>query len=149
MDTNKRFWSKVDIRGADDCWEWKAFRDQEGYGQFYLENRTIKAPRAAYRLAIGEIPSGEEVCHTCDNPPCCNPNHLFLGAHRDNMDDMMAKGRQNQGDRHGMARLNCETVAAIRWLYHTGESKRDLARRFGVDRATILRVVRNNLWTHC
>ncbi len=88
-----RFWSKVAIRGIDDCWEWRAGRRPSGYGMFAHEGKIWGAHRFAFTLMIGEIPEGKFVCHTCDNPPCCNPGHLVPGTARENAHDAAAKHR--------------------------------------------------------
>lgn len=85
----QRFWSKVDRRGPDECWPWLAAKSATRYGVF---DKT-RAHRVAYALTHGLIPEGRIVCHRCDNPPCCNPAHLWLGTPKDNTADMVAKGR--------------------------------------------------------
>ena len=96
----ERFWAKVDKSG--DCWLWTASKTKEGYGYFRFDGAMRKAHRMSWLLTNGEIPEGMLVCHTCDNPSCVNPKHLWLGTNRDNMDDMNAKGR------HGFAqRTHC------------------------------------------
>ncbi len=99
----ERFWQKVDVRGPDDCWEWKAGRDAQGYGKFWLNDlgRSVHAQRVAWMLAHGELPLETMTCHTCDWPCCCDPAHLFQGTARDNHRDMCRKGRIARGDRHG------------------------------------------------
>ncbi len=104
------FWTWVGIGDPDECWEWTRMRRQgtHPYGLLYVNNRQRRAHRIAWELANGPIPDGIEVCHRCDNPPCCNPAHLFLGTQRDNMDDCVAKGRhisqnpepRSRGDDH-------------------------------------------------
>lgn len=91
---SERFWEKVDILGKDDCWNWTACKNSDGYGEIRMYPSKDKAHRIAYKLTHGEIIDGMEVCHKCDNPSCCNPKHLFLGTHRDNILDMYAKGRR-------------------------------------------------------
>lgn len=89
-----RFWEKVDIRGDDECWPWLGVLRGTGkmaYGVFHGPERV--ASRAAWTFTWGAIDAGMGVLHRCDNPPCCNPNHLFLGTQADNMRDMAAKGR--------------------------------------------------------
>jgi hypothetical protein len=87
-----RFWSKVDKSG--ECWVWTAKAlCENGYGRFYVGKKPLRAHRYSWELANGPITDGLFVCHRCDNPPCVNPAHLFLGTHQDNMQDMVAKGR--------------------------------------------------------
>lgn len=94
----KRFWDKVDIKGPDDCWEWQRSLNNGGYGRSHFNGKQIKAHRLSFLLTHHEIPEGMLVLHKCDNPKCVNPDHLFLGTHYDNMQDMKAKGRaRNQG----------------------------------------------------
>lgn len=87
------FWSQVKQGAPDECWEWQGRRNDDGYGQIRLGN-TYRAHRIAYKLAYGSIPDSLWVLHRCDNPPCCNPAHLFLGTVLDNNRDAAAKGRR-------------------------------------------------------
>jgi hypothetical protein len=99
-----RFWSNVDKSG--DCWIWTASKQTAGYGQF----RRRGAHRVVWEFTFGPIPAGMFVCHRCDVRTCVNPDHLFLGSHKDNMLDMAQKGRAARGDKNG-ARLHPETHA--------------------------------------
>jgi hypothetical protein len=95
-----RIWGKIDQRGPEDCWEWK-FRNPSPvprYGRVTIGGRSpnrkrILAHRAVWILTHGALPVELDVLHRCDNPPCCNPAHLFVGTHRDNMKDRQEKGR--------------------------------------------------------
>lgn len=93
-----RYWSRVVRTGEGECWSWDGSTSR-GYGQLSSPrgrgNAPVKAHRVSYEMHYGPIPTGMEVCHRCDNPPCSNPEHLFLGTHADNMRDMGAKGRVN------------------------------------------------------
>lgn len=138
----ERFWEKVDVRGPDECWNWIRCKMPYGYGKFGINNKTQMAHRVSYELANGPIPKGLFVCHTCDNPRCVNPAHLFVGTHADNMRDMTGKRRQTIGERNAMAKLTSAEVAEIRsrCVGHRGEQVR-IAREFGVSNSTICNIV--------
>lgn len=94
-----RFWCKV--RKTAGCWFWIAARFQQGYGVFQDEGKALRAHRVSWEMAHGKIPAGMHVLHTCDNPSCVRPDHLFIGTNADNMRDRDSKGRQAKGERHG------------------------------------------------
>lgn len=103
----QRFWAKVNK--TEGCWLWTASRTHEGYGMFSIQGRRHYAQRVAWMLTYGLIPEGMLVLHRCDNPPCCRPDHLFLGTHADNMADMATKGRhaaKGRSDATWLGRLN-------------------------------------------
>lgn len=105
------FWNRLGVGTVPDgCEPWTGCRSAAGYGIIQREGRTMRAHRVAWALAYGPIPDGLNVLHRCDNPPCCNPTHLWLGTHADNMRDRGAKGRTASGDRSG-ARLHPDGLA--------------------------------------
>jgi hypothetical protein len=149
-----RFWSRVDKSG--DCWVWTAATTNGGYGVIRDTGRNgkiIRAHRLSWELHNGPIPAGIEVCHRCDNPPCVNPAHLFLGTHQDNVTDTVNKGRASgggpRGSLHHQAKLTEAQVLDIRAVYAAGAaSQRQLARKYNVDRGTIQHIVKRMVWTH-
>lgn len=94
---SKRFWERIIRRGDNECWGWSGSCQEWGYGQLWDsdKNRNIGAHRVSYEIHFGPIPVGMFVCHHCDNPPCCNPKHLFLGTTQDNTADCVSKGRHH------------------------------------------------------
>jgi hypothetical protein len=147
-----RFWAKVDITPG--CWEWTAFR-KNNYGRIILptgrkRGQVVYAHRLSWELRNGPIPDGLFVCHKCDNPPCVNPDHLFLGSNDDNMADMHAKGRGVQpcGAEHGRALFTDEQVREIRARRASGEIARTIAQDFACSVATIRDLAKRRTWRH-
>lgn len=140
-----RFWAKV--AKGDGCWEWTGARNSvSGYGSFGLDRETmVYAHRMAWELTNGPIPEGLFVCHSCDNRPCVRPDHLFLGTHSDNMQDMVAKGRAPKDKPSQRGVLNPQaklTAAQVRDIRASAEPHTVLAPRYGVT-ATLIRAIRN------
>jgi hypothetical protein len=130
-----RFWRKV--QKGTGCWLWMAGRDSWGYGVFWMGGRQCRANRVCFELTSGPIPEGKQVLHRCDNPQCVNPEHLFLGTNRDNVDDKVAKGRQPRGETNGRAKLSDEQAAEIGRRRRAGECATALAREFGVSQQRV------------
>lgn len=140
-----RFIKNIEL-DANGCWNWVGKSKFEGgYGCIHLLGHRTGAHRAAWMLYRGAIPSGMCVCHSCDNPNCCNPEHLFLGTHADNMKDRNKKGRARGGSSKGMenpmAKLSDDDIRLIKISYRTGTTQRSLAADFGVTQGHISGVI--------
>lgn len=148
MDVKLRFLKYV--RVTDRCWEWIGCTNGNGYGTFSYLGKNRLAHRVSYIIHIGDIPTGKDVCHTCDNIVCVRPDHFFVGTNGDNTHDMMAKGRARflRGEAHGNSKLNDNKVRNIRDQYARGESMAALARHYMVTPTTIRNVVLNKQWCH-
>ena len=145
----ERFWSKVDKRSIEECWEWQACVGPLGYGNLRVSGRTEGAHRVAFRIAYGDIPHGMYVCHTCDNRSCVNPAHLFLSDHRGNQRDKVNKGRQCKGSQHGRAKLTETQVIRMREQYAQGSrSMQSLATEYGIHSSTVSQIVNRQRWKH-
>jgi hypothetical protein len=138
-----RFDAKYIPEPNSGCWLWTGQIVRFGYGLIKNQNRRPRmAHRVSYELHRGHIPDGLLVCHRCDNPPCVNPAHLFLGTYADNNRDCQKKGRNTRGERHAGAKLTTDEVRSIRRMYAAGTSQAQLAREFGTSPATIWRIIK-------
>jgi hypothetical protein len=132
------------------CWIWQRARSKAGYGQLSVGGKVRYAHVLSFECFVGERPSGAEVCHRCDNPPCINPDHLFAGSHHQNMLDATAKGRMGprvpaKGERCGSAKLTESDVLAIRRAVGTTIA---IGRQYGVDRTLVGKIRRKEIWGH-
>lgn len=157
-----RFWAKVDK--SEGCWIWTGATLRRGYGAFQLNGRACRAHRVAYEMAYGSIPSGLFVCHSCDNPACVRPDHLWLGSAKDNTQDCIAKGRMvgpynhhhggyklpsgcNVGERNPRAKMTRDKVIELRARYSSGcELLTNLANEFGIAFSAADKIVRYETW---
>lgn len=132
-DTVRAFWLRVQCGAPDECWPWVGWIQVNGYGKFSLsKHKTCLPHRFSWQLANGPIPEGLLVCHKCDNRRCCNPSHLFIGTHKENSQDAVAKGRTINGERSHSAKLTDAQVLEIRRRYTPRHGVGKLAKEFGI-----------------
>jgi hypothetical protein len=158
-----RFWHKVDKSNEDGCWEWIGTKNKSGYGILWISDNpsTLRlAHRISWELHFSPIPEKINVCHTCDNPPCVNPKHLFLGTFKDNMDDKVAKERHARGEKTPTHILTENAVIDIRNRYNLRRRTRGVATRndpngaralaaeYGVSIWAIFDAVKGRRWAH-
>jgi hypothetical protein len=143
----ERFNACVERGAEDDCWPWVGLMKSQGYGQFSFKRVRYIASRLAYFLANGALEPDQIVCHACDNPPCCNPRHLFSGSHKDNAQDCVRKGRMFNpvGEKHSRSRL---TEAAVREIRCSDLTLRALAAQYGVTHTTVRHARVGLSWRH-
>ena len=162
----RRFWSRV--TKSDDCWTWTGPRTEDGYGRLWGIHCQVRAHRLSYEIHVGPIPDGLWVLHRCDNPPCVNPAHLFLGTVVENTADMHAKGRANlparsganhwtrkspdriaRGQAMGRSHLTDAVVAEILTRFSAGGvTQRELARQYQVGHKNLNLILKRKTWKH-
>jgi len=148
---DERIWPRTDR--ASNCWEWRGARTKAGYGVIKLGPRhspNLYVHRLVFEAFNGRIPDGAYICHRCDNPRCCRPEHLFLGDARINNQDAASKGRTKgphlTGETNPSAKLTAADVAEVRHLLHQGATGVELAARFGVSKSTISNIRKGQTW---
>jgi hypothetical protein len=142
----ERFFPKLQ-KLENGCWLWTGYRDNGGYGRFWLRKGNVKVHRFSYELHNGQIPEGKEVMHVCDRRDCCNPAHLRAGSHEENMYDMKVKGRANpvRGENKKNAKLTATQVIEIR---NSTIAQRQLAIIYGVRPCQISKIRTGKEWKH-
>ena len=144
-----RFWEKVDTGAEDECWEWTSTRHhRDGYGQFKLNGKQRRAHRVACLLDNGEDPGDSYVLHTCDNPPCVNSNHLYLGTQSENIQDSYERGRKEpmSGEASPSAKLTYQQVAEIKDRLGGEHTHAELASEYGVAESTVSMISSGENW---
>jgi hypothetical protein len=143
------------VKKTSGCWIWTGGLNKAGYGTVKIFNKPKLAHRVSYEIHVGNLPVKILVCHKCDNPPCVNPDHLFLGTHRDNAFDSMKKGRfsinKRRGSKSHLSRLTESQVIQIRNRYVKGSRKNGsagIAKDFNVQPNTISKIVTRRTWNH-
>lgn len=147
-----RFEEKVERIPFSGCWLWTGSCSHNGYGFFRFDGKNTQAHRVSYKLFRGEIPDGLFVCHHCDVPCCVNPDHLFVGSRRDNLNDAKKKGRNKllgrPGERHYLTTFKDEDVIEIRKLSKNGEACAHIARMYGKSETAIRWIIQRKSWQH-
>lgn len=151
----ERLLSKISVNHETGCWIWTASKVGGGYGCFHYNRKNIPAHRAAYNILVGVVPVELEVCHKCDVRLCVNPEHLFLGTHRENMQDCIRKGRANyrctpRGFDHvrPMRKLTDAQVLEIASLRGSRMSNQETIARFGITSNNCRSIWRGESWGH-
>ncbi len=148
-----KFATSIAIDEPDKCWNWQR-RKFKGYGMVRAEyiGKRETFRMAAHRFSFlhfkGEIPKGMSVCHKCDNPACVNPEHLFLGTHKQNFEDAANKKRMAHGERHYRTKLQIADVINIRERFSLGEQIKKIALSFNLRASTISGIVHRRTWRH-
>jgi hypothetical protein len=141
---------KIDIQSPTQCWNWVGSVKDCGHGMWGYKsywNGTKIASRETYRLFKGD-PKDMFVCHSCGNPRCCNPNHLYLGTAKQNQMDRVKHNTSNRGSRCGTAKLNEDQVIHIKKLIKNKVKLIDIAIKFGVSESTVKAIKQNRNWAH-
>jgi predicted XRE-type DNA-binding protein len=153
-DIQERFWQYVDKGAQDECWEWRGPRVKIPGQEYGLCGGWVRAYRVSWEIHNGPIPYGMHVLHRCDNPPCVNPAHLYLGTHVDNMRDRAARKRGKEARQNGEANDNAKlTEAQVREIIyllqgHNKVSQQRIADLYGVKQPQISRIARRESWAH-
>jgi hypothetical protein len=151
-----RYWAKVARRGNDECWEWTGGKDSGAYGMLVIAAPTpsgrtmLRASHVALLLDGTSVPEGFMACHRCDNPPCVNPAHLYVGDQDSNMQDKKERGRiaVARGSENGISKLTEDDVRDLRTRAAAGVSRRILADEYGIDPSNLSYIIRRKTWTH-
>jgi len=145
-----RILRNVAAESNNGCQLWTRAVNSRGYGHVHLAQGMFNVARIIYKIRYGVDPSDQCVLHRCDNPPCVNPAHLFLGTKKENTADMILKGRKRgpRGSSHKSAKFSDEQILQIRTLYSQGWTRKNLAESFGVTRPTIAAIVKRMSWKH-
>lgn len=139
----KRYWDNVDQKSDNECWEWKAAKTKAGYGIIYYDKKNRFAHRLSLEFQGINIPEKMYVCHKCDNPPCVNPNHLYVGTPYQNSQDKVNRNRHPKGDRHYNYKLSENDVLEIRKLFLNGVFQSDIARLFNINASYVSDIINN------
>lgn len=132
------------------CWEWQSGKGTNGYGVSSINGKNMQAHRHFYLVFKGNIPKEKQINHKCDNPSCVNPDHLWVGSQKENMEDKKNKGRcaDKRGEKHHLSRFVEDDVKKIREMYKYGVTQKIISKVFKCDPSNISYIVRNKRWSH-
>jgi hypothetical protein len=149
--TSGDFWKDVQIDQVEKCWVWTKGKNRHNYGCVRFNGNRYLTHRLAYllhyKLSESDL-EGACILHSCDNPPCCNPNHLKKGTNKENSEDMKSRRRHTYGERSALAKLSTGDVFQIRKLRTDGMFYRDIARLFNVNTTHVFNIVHRKRWAH-
>lgn len=148
QNTPSKFWSRVSRGLPDECWNWLGAKSRGGYGNVRFQNKFYRAHRLAYELENGPFGDGLLVCHRCDNPLCCNPNHLFLGTPKDNVLDAVGKRRMSVCSKNGRALFTDDEALLLRDMYRGGITATSIARHLGLSKITVWMLCAGKTWKY-
>lgn len=144
--TLEDIWAQVEKKESG-CWEWTGYKSRHGYGLKWWNGKRWLSHRLLFHLMGHKLTREVFICHHCDNPPCCNPDHLFIGDIRSNTRDKVNKGRQAKGERVGTVKLTEVQVEDIRKRYYEGGvTQEDLGKEYGISQVRVGMIVRNEGW---
>lgn len=150
----ERFFNRIQKSLYNDCWLWIGNKNRQGYGIFFDDSgKEVRAHRYSYFIEYGHLDKTKYVCHTCDNPSCVNPKHLWEGTAKDNNEDCRNKNRakyppDQKGENHSQHKLTEDDVLFIRQEFKAGVSQADLMRKYNMSRNTIHKICKNKTWKH-
>lgn len=137
-----RLFRRANLDGPNGCWEWTGRRDDSGYGVINEDGKPVAVHRVSYETFVGPIPPGLLACHTCDNPPCFRPDHLFAGTHAENMRDMASKGRGRHVTNSHLTEEQARAIIA------DARSDREIGETYGVHPSTVWYIKSGRSWKH-
>lgn len=140
-----RFWNNVNVGEVWECWNWKLSTDRYGYGKVKISHGCYISHRAAYEMHHGSIPDEKHILHSCDNPICCNPNHLHPGTRSENMQEMIRRGRHGKGYTY-KAKMTREKVDMLKIDFNSGMSKHALSRKYNISCRTVREILSGEIW---
>lgn len=144
---SERFWNGVSVGEPESCWMWNRHRDPRGYGRINIFHHVWLAHRISFLLNNGHLEESMHICHHCDNPPCCNPAHLFEGTDLDNQRDACLKGRHIKGEDMSNSKLSVDLVKEIRGRYVRRKFGRGkLAAAYGVSSTCVQKILERKMW---